>query len=153
MGNIVGDSERTKSNLHDQILSLRPEVRSETSPVQCEANIDSVNGATPSPTPVPISNRLTVQGWTTISGKNSTVPDEVFLTLSKAGEKVYATARKTPRPDVTEHFGHLKMPDAGFTADIDVSTLNGSYSLGLSRVYKGKLDSCRQFNIPLLITH
>src|SRR5260370_20371187 len=150
MGNIVGDSERTKSNLHDQILSLRPEVRSETSPVQCEANIDSVNGATPSPTPLAISNRLTVRGWTTISGRNGTVPDEVFLTLSKGGETLYATTRTTPRPDVTEHFGHLKMPDAGFTADLHVLTLNGSHSVGLSTVYKAKIDGCQKLNIAAI---
>lgn len=148
----VKDSGLTKASLFDQILNQRPEATSETSPVQCDANIDFVNGAAPSPTPAAISKRLTVEGWTAMSGKDGTVPDEVFLTLSNSEQKLYVKTRTTPRADVKEHYNHPKMPDPGFTADIDVSTLNGKYALGLSRVYKGRLDSCRQFNIPLLIT-
>jgi hypothetical protein len=54
---------------------------------------------------------------------------------------------------VKEHFGHPEMPDPGFTAEVDVSKLNGKYELGLARIHNGTVETCRQFSMPLLITH
>jgi hypothetical protein len=139
-------------SLFDQFLSPLSEAFSEASLVQCDGAVDTVNGAIPALTPLAISNRLTVEGWTVISAKDRTVPDEVFLTLSNSDQQLYIKVRRTPRPDVKKYLGHPGMPDPGFTAEIDVAKLHGKYALGLSRVYNGKLDHCRQFNIPLLIT-
>jgi len=118
----------------------------------CEGFIDVVNGISPAPASLTISNTLSVDGWMAISGKDGVVPDAVFVTLSdENGKKIYIKARRTPRPDVKEHFKQPRMPDPGYTAFIDVSTLSGKYTLGLSRIYKGTLESCQQFSLPLLI--
>ena len=89
----------------------------------------------------------------TTSAKDGIVPDDVFVTLSDENEgKIYVKAQRTARPDVKEYYKQPRMPDPGCTAFIDVSTLRGKYTLGLSRVYKGRLESCEQFNLPLFIT-
>jgi hypothetical protein len=136
------------SKLVDKILSQRPDGVSETSPVQCDIGLNSVPN---SQIHSAISSTLTVEGWTAISAKNGIVPDEVFLTLSNANQKLYIKTRTVPRPDVNNAFGQPAMRDSGFTANIDVSLLQGEYMLGVSRVYLGKLDSCSQLKIPLLI--
>ena len=118
----------------------------------CEGFIDVVNGISPAPASLTISNTLSVDGWMAISGKDGVVPDAVFVTLSdENGKKIYIKARRTPRPDVKEYYKQPGMPDPGYTAFIDVSTLSGKYTLGLSRIYKGTLESCQQFSLPLLI--
>jgi hypothetical protein len=139
------------SPMLDKVLPGPPIQVSETAPVDCELGIDSINGVSPATPPSVISNRLTVGGWVLISGKYGIVPDEVFLTLSNASQKLYITPHTVTRPDVNRAFHHPDMPDSGFTATVDISDLSGQYVLGLSRVYKGKLDSCNQLRIPLLI--
>jgi hypothetical protein len=99
-----------------------------------------------------ISNALSVDGWMAISAKDGIVPDAVYVTLSdENGKRIYIKARRTPRPDVKEYYKQPGMPDPGYTAFIDVSTLSGKYTLGLSRIYKGALESCQQFILPLII--
>jgi hypothetical protein len=124
---------------------------SETAPVHYDAYIDHLNGAASSQMCSAISGTLTIEGWMAISAQNGVVPDQVFLTLSNANQRLYVKTRTVPRPDVNKAFGQPGMRDSGFTANIDVSRLSGEYTLGISRVYQGKLDSCSQLNIPLLI--
>jgi hypothetical protein len=117
----------------------------------CDFGIDSINGLLPATPPAQIVDRLTVKGWTAMSAKNGIAPDQVFLTLSDMSQKLYTVARMGPRPDVNAAFSQLGMRNSGFTATIDVSQLDGNYTLGLSRAYKGKLDSCSQFHPVFLI--
>ncbi len=139
-------------NMFDKIINGIPNGVSESGTTTCDAFIDVVNGISPAPTSLTISNTLSVDGWMAISAKDGVVPDAVFVTLSdEKGEKIYVRARSTPRPDVKEYYKQPRMPDPGYTAFIDVSTLSGKYTLGLSRVYKDSLESCQQFNLPLLI--
>ena len=140
-------------NMFDKIINDTPNGLSETRLTICDGFIDVVNGISPAPASLTISNTLSVDGWMAISAKDGVVPDTVFVTLSdEKGKKIYIKARRTSRPDVKEHFKQPRMPDPGYTAFIDVSALSGKYTLGLSRVYKGTLESCEQFNLPLFIT-
>lgn len=139
------------SPIFDRILHRPPSGLSEASPVACDFGIDYVNGLSPATPRLPISNRLAVSGWTLMSSKKGIVPDQVFLTLSNANQKLYIPTRTVPRPDVNRAFHRPDMPDSGFVANVDASSLNGEYALGLSRVYKEKMDSCSQFHLPLLI--
>ena len=118
----------------------------------CEGFLDVVNGIFPVPASLTISKTLSVHGWMAISVKDGIVPDAVYVTLAdENGNKVYINTRRTPRPDVKEYYKQPGMPDPGYTAFIDVSTLSGKYTLGLSRIYKGTLESCEQFSLPLFI--
>jgi len=148
----ISCSKSTPPEGFDKIIKGTPNGMSESRSTTCDAFIDVVNGISPAPASLTISNTLSVDGWMAISGKDGVVPDAVFVTLSdENGKKIYIKARRTPRPDVKEHFKQPRMPDPGYTAFIDVSTLSGKYTLGLSRIYKGTLESCQQFSLPLLI--
>ena len=139
------------TEVFDPTVDRVPAGLSEAPPVQCDFGIDSINGLSPSTPPVHIVDKLTVTGWTAISAKNGIAPDQVLLTLSNTTQKLYTIARMGPRPDVNKAFGQLGMHDAGFKATIDVSHLDGNYTLGVSRAYKGKIDSCSQFHPVLFI--
>lgn len=139
-------------NMFDKIINGTPNGMSEFRSTNCDGFIDVVNGISPAPASLTISKTLSVDGWMAISAKDGIVPDAVFVTLSdENGKKIYIKARRTPRLDVKEYFKQPRMPDPGYTAFIDVSTLSGKYTLGLSRVYKGTLESCQQFSLPLFI--
>ena len=87
-----------------------------------------------------------------VAAENGVAADAVFVTLtSEGGNTVYVHPRRTPRDEVKQHFNHPEMPDIGYSAMIDVSSLNGHYSLGLARTYQGNFGICRQFHIPLQI--
>ncbi|MBF0505377.1 MAG: hypothetical protein HQL09_00950 [Nitrospirae bacterium] len=124
----------------------------ESGPVICEGFLDSVNGSKPLPDGLTASSGiLLVEGWATISGKDAIIPDVVFVTLTNGRGKLYVKARSVTRKDVNENFKQPQMPDPGYKAVIDVSELSGRYFLGIARFYKGKLESCSQFNIPVVI--
>jgi hypothetical protein len=147
---IVGDTDLGEFSLFDRIRTEPPGAASETVAANCDFGLDSINGMPLATRPSVVANRLAVKGWTAISGRDGIVADRVFVTLSNAKQKLYLETRPEPRPDVNSAFGQPEMPESGFTTDIDVSKLNGEYTLSLARVYKGKLDSCqKQLNIPL----
>ena len=149
----VGIFDVTDSaELFDPILSDSVEVRTDES-TPCEGAIDSLNGASPKLVLQTISKTLSVDGWLAIARDAGIVPDAVFVTLSdEKGKKVYIKTRSTPRIDVKEHFAQPNMRDPGYVAHADVSGFGGRYVLGLSRLYKNKLESCREFSVPLFIT-
>jgi hypothetical protein len=130
----------------DRTVDRAPTGLVETTPVVCDLIVDSINGLSPSMAPAVIVDRLTVEGWTVISAKNGIAPERVFLTLSNMNQRLYTIARLVPRPDVNTALGQPRMHDSGFKAALDVSNLEGSYTLGISRVYQGKMDSCSQFH-------
>jgi len=87
-----------------------------------------------------------------VSAKDGQVPDSVYVLLTrKSGKKIYVRAHSIRRDDVKRHFHQPGMPDPGYAALIDVSGLQGRFTLGLARTYKGNLSVCRQFHLPLLI--
>ncbi len=145
---LIGDTDLEKVSLFDRIRTERPAAGPETVESQCDFGIDWINGSPATP-PAVVSNRLAVKGWTAISAKDGILADRVFLTLSNAHQVLYLETHIEPRPDVSNLFGHRQMMESGFTSDVDVSKLNGAYTLGLARLYKGKLDSCTQLKVPM----
>lgn len=132
--------------------TLPAEVSSEDT-VICDGFIDSINDIVPAPSIVKTSRLLSLEGWFALSGRDGTVPEMVFITLTdKQGNKNYIQAQKKPRDDVKIHFKQPDMPDVGYKVYADVSELNGEYRLGLSGLHQGKLLHCQQFNIPIQIT-
>ena len=129
-----------------------PEGYRATKPAGCDGAIDVVNGISPPPLTTNTSGLLSVGGWLAVSGKHGIVADDIFVTLSNPGEATrYIMTRRTPRNDVNEHFHQPAMPDVGYVTIADVSSLNGEYMLGLARGYKGRLEQCVQFNVPINI--
>lgn len=147
---LVGNTDLGGFSLFDRIRTERPVAGAETAAENCDFGIDSINGMPLATRPSVVAKRLAIRGWTAISAKDGIVADRVFLTLSNAKQKLYIEMHTEPRPDVNRSVGHPEMPESGFTTDVDVSKLNGQYTLSLARVYKGKIDSCeKQLNIPM----
>ena len=124
----------------------------ETNIDACEANIDLLNGSPPSAGVTGVSDTLSIVGWMTTSGKDGETPEAVLVTLvGSDGKKILVKAPSASRPDIREHFGRKDMPDAGFDAAIPTVGMKGDYMLGLSRLNKGRLETCRQFKLPVSI--
>ena len=143
---------RQNSGFFDELSDKKPIVRSSES-VTCEGFIDAINGVSPPPSRLKMVGIFSIEGWMTISGIKGLVPDEVYITLyDPSGKVFYAKANKVPRPDVAKAFHHesiFGMPDSGFISYIDLSKFQGKYVLGLSRVYRGKLENCHNFSVRL----
>jgi len=152
--NIVKNTDAENSRLFDKIdesmTSSHP-----SSPTQaCEGSIESVNGISPRLGIPTIGNALSIKGWLAISGKYGIVPEHSYVTLTDAnGKIIYVTTHGTPREDIRGHFNQPTMPDAGYAAIVDVSSLSGPYTLGLARTYQGNTQTCGQFNLPVRIVH
>lgn len=153
---LIGNTDFSKIYPFDKIDTedaSKPRGILKNSITLCDAVIDTINGVLLPQASLSVSGTLSVEGWHAISAKDGIVPDAVFVTLtSESGETLYIKARRTPRRDVKEYFKQPKMSDVGFTAYIDVSGLSGKYTLGLSRLFKGNMESCQQFSLPLLIS-
>jgi hypothetical protein len=140
------------SLLFDKLNDGPPESHSPPLTLKCEGSIESINESLPSSDVSIVRGTLTLKGWMGVAAKEGIAPDSVFVLLtSETGGKLYVQAHSTPRDDVKKHFQQPGMPDPGFAAMIDVSGLNGSYTLGLARTYKGNLSVCQQFKLPLMI--
>jgi hypothetical protein len=119
-------------------------------PSGCEGSIDLINYKSPAAQKEQISGSLNIDGWLAVSAKDGVVPDDVYITLqSSEGTKKYAKPERVARKDVNKYFKQPNMAKIGFTISINVADLNGEYTLGLARGYKGDLVQCLQFNIPL----
>ena len=152
--NLLGNTLSENSLLFDKMDDAVPGSLSAPSTQFCEGTIATVNGVPPRSGIPTVGNVLSVQGWMAISGKDGTVPDFVFVTLtSDRGKTIYIKAHRTPRDDVRRHFKQPGMPDPGYLAMIDVTSLSGQYTLGLARTYKENLGICQQFKLPILIAH
>jgi len=140
------------SLLFDKLMDGAPESHSPPLTLKCEGSIESVNQNLPSPSIAIVRGALSLDGWMGVAARQGIAPDSVFVLLtSEAGSKYYVRAHSIPRDDVKQHFQQPGMPDPGFAALIDVSSLKGSYTLSLARSYKGNLDVCQQFSLPLMI--
>lgn len=105
---------------------------------QCEGSLDFATlGDTPTRT-------LSVEGWTTISGHEGKVPDNVYLSLTgQDGTVQYYGTLHTARPDVNKYLKQPELPYPGFSRLINTSSLSGHYQLGVVREYKHTLEKCQ----------
>jgi hypothetical protein len=130
----------------------RPDIPWERGPVHCDLAVDAINGVS-AVTPPAISDQLHISGWSAVDVRRGIAADRVFLILSNGTQTFWIEPRHLGRADVKAVFNHPEMPEPGFIADLDVSKLNGVYNLSLARVYKGKLGSCLELNMPLHFGH
>lgn len=140
------------ANFFDSMIDFIPVGYAKAQPVNCDGSIDAVNGVAVSLLKTIMSSQLSVEGWLAVSAKDGIVPDDIFVTLKNpSGTTRYLKTRRTSRNDVKVYYKQPTMPDLGYAATVDVATLNDEYVLGLARGYKGKLEQCVQFNIPVKI--
>jgi hypothetical protein len=106
-------------------------------PATCEGYFDLAN-------PTADGAALDVQGWTTVSGKDGVVPEQVWITLSSAGATTrWYLAAPDPRPDVSEYFGRADDPTPlGFRAIVPIEGLAGDLGFGVVRRVGGQLQGC-----------
>lgn len=119
---------------------------SKISYTKCQGNIDSAGKIQAGN-----NNILFVEGWTTIWGENEIVPEKVYVTLTKKNsEPIYLEALQVDRAGVNADFSRPNHTDSGFSRIINTSSLVGKYVVGVARVNKGQLESCRlQKNVTI----
>ncbi|HVA93397.1 MAG TPA: hypothetical protein VNI36_00690 [Candidatus Dormibacteraeota bacterium] len=138
--------------LFDEISDAAPASLSPPETMDCEGSIESVHASRPSPQITTVENAQSVSGWMGVWARDGQVPDSVYVLLTGgSGKKIYVRAHSTRRDDIKLHFHQSGMRDPGYAALVDVSGLQGKFTLSLARVYKGNLSVCRQFHLPLLI--
>jgi len=106
---------------------------------QCRGNIDrSV-----------VENRegmkiIIFSGWSIMSGKDNIIPDNVYITLSKQGNKtIYLETLKVPRPDINGYFGISDKFDTGFSRIVYADLPLGQYSVGILQSNKNGFEVCQ----------
>jgi len=121
---------------------------------KCDGNVDSINGASFVPGELSASSLLNVNGWLANSVEKGTLPEAVYVTLTdKQGKYLYIRTRRTPRPDVGEHFKRPTLNESGYSTLVDISaTSRGQYSLGIAVEESGRIEICPNINIPIKIT-
>jgi hypothetical protein len=151
---VLKHADTENSPLFDKMSETVPRQASDSSMHTCEGMIETVNGITPRSGIPTVGNALSVQGWMAVSGKDGTVPDDVFVTLAReSGRTIYIKTHSMRRDDVRRHFNQPGMRDSGYAAMVDVSSLSGRYALGLAQTYKGNFGICQQFKLPIEIAH
>jgi hypothetical protein len=149
---LAKNTEVENSLLFDKMDAATPTSVSPPSTLICEGSIESINASLPAPGITTVKSVLSLNGWMGIAAQDGIAPDSVLVLLTSAsGSTFYVRAHSTRRDDVKKHFHQPGMPDPGYAALIDVASLQGTYTLGLARMYRGNLGVCRQFRLPLLI--
>lgn len=119
---------------------------------KCDGSIDSVNGVSPSSSPISISGLLSVRGWLAKSVDHGALPDSVSVALRDGvGRTILVRTKRDNRPDVGVHFGKPMLRDSGFTSSADVSKIAGQYTLGLAFNEGDHVKICPQFNVPVTL--
>lgn len=75
---------------------------------------------------------LNVQGWLALSTKDGTLFDKTFVTLTDInGKRIFISTNGQVRGDVGAAFNKISLNAAGYNTLIDLSMLNGTYTLGM----------------------
>ncbi len=116
---------------------------------RCEGFIDEINDR-PGSEPFSTNKILKIRGWLAKSvEQKGEIPESVLLVLSdSAGKNIFIKTRQTTRPDVGQHFKKPLLDGSGYTSIVDVSKIDGDYTLGLAYTEGNLIKICPQFKIP-----
>jgi len=143
----------TKNVVLNNILSSLPDVNKNVE-IACDGSIDSINGDLPTSSELNFNSAelLNVRGWLALSTKDGTLFDKAFLTLTDInGKKTFISTNVEVRDDVGAAFKKTSLNPAGYNTLIDLSILNGTYTLGMGGVHNQEFYSCSQYAIPVTI--
>jgi hypothetical protein len=106
-------------------------------PAMCEGYLDMAN-------PTPDGTAFDVLGWTTVSGRDGVVPDQVWVTLGIPGSPTkWFAASPIARPDVSASFDRGDDPTPmGFRAAVPLDGLAGEVAFGVVRRVGDRLQAC-----------
>jgi hypothetical protein len=114
--------------------------------VTCKGNIDQVEVIERSGIKV-----ISFAGWTTMSGPETIIPDNVFIALSRPKAKtLYFEALKVPRLDVNTYLGISMDIDTGFSRIIPLSLPFGKYNVSIIQSKGNRQEIC-QFQKKLIL--
>lgn len=102
--------------------------------IACDGSIDSINGDLPTSSELDFNaaELLKVRGWLALSTKDGTLFDKTFLTLTDInGKRNFISTNGEVRDDVGAVFKKTSLNVAGYNTLIDLSILNGTYTLGM----------------------
>ncbi|HTE26582.1 DUF6311 domain-containing protein [Flavitalea sp.] len=78
------------------------------------------------------ANAVFTDGWAFIDSTTNNSKDSIFLTLSNNDNSYVASAQRTKRPDLTNHFKKEFLDNAGFNSIIFKDSMaKGNYKLGI----------------------
>jgi hypothetical protein len=118
----------------------------------CNGVIDHINNAPPVNSSTDVNGMLRVNGWMTLSIKDGTLPNQVFLTLTDSYNKtIYYKTDKIPRPDVGAYLKNPLLNNSGYSINADISNLSGSYKIGLAIKDADGVKNCPQFSFPIKV--
>lgn len=146
-------SVHTKEIKFNKMLTSAPAINA-SSEIACDGYIDFINGAPSAPSKINFNEvvLLKVQGWLALSTKDGTLFDKTFLTLTDInGKRVFISTDGQDRGDVGAAFKKTSLNAAGYNALIDLSMLNGTYTLGMGGIHNSEFYSCSQYKIPVTI--
>jgi hypothetical protein len=113
--------------------------------IECEGSIDAINADAQASKITHIDRTLSASGWTTVSGKDGKLPDDVFITLTdEGGQTRLLKARRASRADLAAFFDRPETRLAGFEAYADVTALKGKFTVGIARMNAGRIETCKQ---------
>jgi len=118
---ITGSSRKAIDDYYDSLPMLA------TRPVACKGSLDVLNKISPAPNMVTTEGTLDASGWL-LAGAG--VADNIYLVLSNAqGVRKFFRVNVYERPDVSKYFNDKKLLMSGFSASLDLSTMQGLYTL------------------------
>lgn len=119
---------------------------------QCNGSIDVVNGITPAPAQLTVAGVLHVSGWLADSIAQGTVPNSTYIVLRNAkGKSRFIRTERTYRPDLGVYFKKPALSGAGYSSLVDVSDMQGQYTLGLAKVNGREIQICDALKINVTI--
>ena len=102
-------------------------------PPSCAGHIDLINGQLAQTNHDIYTSTVSLKGWLAHSPVKGKPGDRVIIVLtSKDGRQIHYETQVEPRQDVAAHFNQPSLVNSGFLADIDVSKLQGSFSLSVA---------------------
>lgn len=119
---------------------------------ECRGSIDVVNGITPAPEHLAVAGVLHVSGWLADSISRGTLPESTFIVLKNGkGAPTFIQTERISRPDVGEYFKRSRLSEAGCTGLLDLSAMQGQYTLGLAKAGNGTIEMCDSLKIDITV--
>ena len=118
----------------------------------CEGSIDLMNGAAPASIVLGGSDLLKIQGWLIHSTQKGTLFDKTYLTLTdEKGKRIFILTSGEQRPDIGVAFKNPALNAGGFNGLLELSSLKGTYKLGMGGLRGSEFVSCSQFDVPVTV--
>lgn len=116
----------------------------------CDGRVDNINGYAPPPGQLSASGLLQVTGWVVRDVKTAELPAAVAVMLADAaGHRHLYPARPAKRPDTGKHSRDPRYDASGYTALIDVSRIDGAYTLGIVLQDGDRFELCPKLQYSL----